>query len=289
MNDQIATQSVALASLCSSILVTFACNPFDVIKNYTQAGTHYADHRNQLSFPQVTRYIYQTKGISAFWAGIIPALCYTLPSNVIFFQIYERLKKEERAGYSAMKARFLSVLLTSPIELARTRSQVSLGEINLSSVFRKVVSQEGYISLWRGLLPSLVRDLPFSAVYWELCEYMRDKARNQRHQLPQAINFIVPFGIGMSAGMIATIISQPLDVIKTLIQSTSSSNPHAPIWQRIQNREQLNVIRKYIETNGGYRKAFFVGLTPRILRVPISCAITLGVFDRAITLFKKFE
>ena len=34
----------------------------------------------------------------------------------------------------------------------------------------RTLKQEGVGALWKGVIPTLVRDVPFSALYWELYE-----------------------------------------------------------------------------------------------------------------------
>lgn len=56
-----------------------------------------------------------------------------------------------------------SATLISPLELIRTKLQSerqSYGE--LSAVIRSAVQTEGWLALWRGLGPTLLRDVPFS-------------------------------------------------------------------------------------------------------------------------------
>jgi hypothetical protein len=41
------------------------------------------------------------------------------------------------------------------------------------SILRKLAVQEGIRSLWRGMVPLLWRDVPFSALYWSAAETTR--------------------------------------------------------------------------------------------------------------------
>lgn len=53
--------------------------------------------------------------------------------------------------------------LISPLELIRTKLQSErLSYRQLSAVIRAAVHTEGWLALWRGLGPTLLRDVPFS-------------------------------------------------------------------------------------------------------------------------------
>lgn len=57
--------------------------------------------------------------------------------------------------------------MISPLELIRTKLQSQKQSYReLTQCIRSAVEAEGWLSLWRGLGPTLLRDVPFSAMYW---------------------------------------------------------------------------------------------------------------------------
>jgi solute carrier family 25 protein 39/40 len=87
--------------------------------------------------------------------------------------------------------------------------------------FRLMIQDGGISSLFRGVYPTLMRDIPFSAVYWICIESMRDFWRNRR-QNGTAVSAWEQAGQAMVngsvSGIIAAAVTTPLDVIKTRIQ-----------------------------------------------------------------------
>lgn len=60
-----------------------------------------------------------------------------------------------------------SATVISPLELIRTKLQSQKQSYReLTACIRSAVETEGWLSLWRGLGPTLLRDVPFSAMYW---------------------------------------------------------------------------------------------------------------------------
>lgn len=56
-----------------------------------------------------------------------------------------------------------AVTVISPLELIRTKMQSKRFSYNeLHQFVSKKVSEDGWISLWRGWAPTLLRDVPFS-------------------------------------------------------------------------------------------------------------------------------
>lgn len=71
-------------------------------------------------------------------------------------------------------ARTTTVLLSAPLELVRTRVQARVagkaGSDTIRAVWRDVVRSEGVGGLFRGVWPTLWRDVPFSMAYWFMYE-----------------------------------------------------------------------------------------------------------------------
>ena len=85
-----------------------------------------------------------------------------------------------------------------------------------------LVRSQGVRGLWNGYTATLLRDVPFSALYWPLyeqtkhllntCTYSANIVAIYNH------NFIINFLSGLLAGSVASTVTLPFDVIKTLKQ-----------------------------------------------------------------------
>lgn len=146
------------------------------------------------------------------------------------------------------------VLLFAPIEIVRTRlQQTQVGAVSAIAappaaaplansptsafgVARALYTDGGVRSFWRGLVPTLYRDIPFSATYWFTYENMR-VALQQRWaaQLTDATAYsddvpisnanrmVSSFVSGAVAGSLAAIITTPLDLAKSRRQMSIGS------------------------------------------------------------------
>ena len=109
------------------------------------------------------------------WSGLPPTLIMSLPNTVIYFTTYEQLKcmmgyKQTNMnpfipGLSGGLARICAVIVTSPLELIRTKKMsAQLSYTDLLDTLKKLIARDGILSLWRGFVPTLWRDLPFSSM-----------------------------------------------------------------------------------------------------------------------------
>lgn len=170
--------------------------------------------------------IAQLEGVSSWWKGLSPTLLMAIPATVIYYSGYDQLKvllgfKEGQKNFWApafagMTARTVAVTAVCPIELVRTKLQSRQGYDyrELVTVIRSAVRQNGVLSLWRGLSPMLLRDVPFSILYWVFYEYT--KLRLSQYS-PQS-RPVVPFVAGSVSGTLAAVLTNPLDVAKTHMQ-----------------------------------------------------------------------
>ena len=124
--------------------------------------------------------VLRQEGVGALWSGLRPSLLMTVPANVIYFSAYEHLRNvianaDGRRGsedvapvLAAAGAKLLASTATAPLELMRTRMQAEQALLRQGMLGGAValVRREGVVALWKGLAPTLWRDVPFSMVYW---------------------------------------------------------------------------------------------------------------------------
>ena len=172
--------------------------------------------------------IAQLEGIQSWWKGLSPALIMAVPMTVIYYTGYDQLK--EAFGFKEGKqnlfvpalaggiSRFVAVTIVCPVEMFRTKLQSRQGYSyrELSSVIRNAIQQNGVLSMWRGLTPMLLRDIPFSFSYWMGYEFIKLQLTNS--WLGSSFSYLIPFLSGCISGSLAAIITNPLDVLKTHMQ-----------------------------------------------------------------------
>ena len=86
-------------------------------------------------------------------------------------------------------------------------------------------SEHGVRGLWRGVGPTLLRDVPFSMVYWTGYQWLRRSTAMQRlvsslggGNSSLSSEFTAAFLSGTIAGSVAALVTTPFDVVKTRVQ-----------------------------------------------------------------------
>ena len=80
------------------------------------------------------------------------------------------------------------------------------------------------VGLFSGLVPTLLRDAPFSGLYLMFYTQAKKQMRHV-HSIDQT-SPLVHFSCGILSGCFASIITQPADVIKTRMQVRQATNVH---------------------------------------------------------------
>ena len=243
-------------------------------------------------------HIARSEGVRSLWSGLSPALVMAVPSTALYFTAYDELKLrlEGRWGdqgatggipvaalTAGALARTAAATVISPLELIRTKMQSRASTLGIWASIRADVRQHGGVGgLWRGLGPTLLRDVPFSAMYWggyEACKRaLAPVFLSPEEAAPSALShFCLAFACGSISGSLAAFATTPFDVVKTQRQAALyglSAAPHAagPVttntWAILRNilaREGL----------GGW----FVGLMPRVAKVAPACAIMISSYE----------
>lgn len=153
-----------------------------------------------------------------------------------------------------------------PVSVVKTRFE-GLGTNAYKSVFhalRTIGSTEGARGLFSGLIPTILRDAPYSGLYFLAYDQLKGKLNavpelSQHHTLINGTS-------GISAGLLATVVTHPLDVVKTRLQFKNDAG----------FRMYQMILHMY--KSGGIR-VFYKGLVPRLIRRPATAAITWVVYE----------
>ncbi|KAF8357995.1 hypothetical protein PRIPAC_92990 [Pristionchus pacificus] len=174
-------------------------------------------------------------------------------------------------------ARSASVTLVAPLEVVRTKMQsehMSLTEIG--AAVRATAGTHGWRGLYLGLVPTLWRDVPFSALYW--AGYEIAKARILAARGAQDMDFVTAFVAGAISGTIASIATNPFDVVKTSRQiELGREVADAKEAKRIRNEKMLTVMRRIVSKHG--LLGLWSGIVPRVAKVAPACAIMIGSYE----------
>ncbi|QUC17314.1 uncharacterized protein UV8b_01555 [Ustilaginoidea virens] len=188
--------------------------------------------------------IWRQEGLRrGLYGGWVPALGGSFPGTVLFFGTYEWGKRflidhglQQHLAY--LSAAFLGDLAASvvyvPSEVLKTRLQLQ-GRYNnphfrsgynyrgTVDAARTIVRSEGAAALFHGYKATLYRDLPFSALQFMFWEQFHAWARayKQSRQIGMPLELLT----GAAAGGLAGVLTCPLDVVKTRLQTQVTTPP----------------------------------------------------------------
>jgi solute carrier family 25 protein 39/40 len=233
-------------------------------------------------FTDAVRHVWKAEGMRGLWKGAGTTLVIGVPASTTYMLTYDHLLNVVLPPLlpstavpltAGIIARGSIVSLLSPLELIRTNLQ-STPSGNSPNTLRSVLTsvrslaqERGFRSLWRGLGPTLWRDVPFSGIYWATYETL--KKQFARHNQEGAW---VAFMSGATSGVTAALFTSPFDVLKTRQQALIMA-PTAPARISASLPFLLHIVR----TEGA--NALFAGILPRVAKIAPACGIMIACFE----------
>jgi solute carrier family 25 aspartate/glutamate transporter 12/13 len=234
--------------IISGYIGAFIVYPIDVIKTKMQN----INYKN--GFECITSII-RKDGYRGFYKGALIQLIGVGPEKAIKLYVNSYISsKMEDTNYNKIISGSLAggsqVIVSNPIEIIKIQHQM-----NLNNNIKDTINMIGGIkSLYKGVSLCLLRDIPFSAIYFPTYNIIKKQTDNI-------------FISGMIAGIPAAYLVTPADVIKTRIQ-TNKLHYYKNIY------DCINKIYK----NEGF-KAFWKGGLWRVLRSSPQFGITLYLYE----------
>ncbi|KGL81726.1 Solute carrier family 25 member 38, partial [Tinamus guttatus] len=254
----------SISGTCSTLLF----QPLDLLKP-----------RLQTVQPSVHGLLGLCKGVSPSFARCIPGVgiyfstLYTMKQKLLM----DRSPTALESVFLGATSRAVAGICMLPVTVVKTRYES--GRFGYGSVYgalKNIYQTEGARGMFSGLTATLLRDAPFSGIYLMFYTQTKKltpqgkaepKKLTPQDQLDPALMPLLNFGCGIFAGILASLATQPADVIKTHMQLYPQK------YQR--TTQAIAFIYKDFGLVG-----FFRGGVPRALRRTLMAAMAWTVYEQ---------
>jgi solute carrier family 25, member 38 len=261
--------------------------------------------------------IIQHDSPAGLWRGVGPTLLRNTLGVGLYFVTLNKLAallarpdgsiSDGATLVAGASARSLSVCVLCPLSVVKTRLELAEFSSRYKGAYdalRQIAAREGVRGLFSGLTPSIIRDAPYSAVF--VLIYLRTKeamgaalglapapatlvgdgsvAADSRRTNAKAVGMAVNFASGGLGGGLATLLTQPQDMIKTRVQIMEHVDP-APgaSGRRTGGHSVVEAVRTVYAEAGV--AGFFRGAYPRFLKRMLGSAITWMIFEETVRMY----
>jgi len=261
MVDQL---KIALCGGLSGLIGKTIVAPLDRI--HIMAQTNPSDKFNIFSMHTKMHNIYKYQGFSKLWKGHSMIIIRTIPySSIMYSSRYQYNKMlygngeiiyDYRSFISGSMCGLTSTSLTYPLDVIRTRLAVSTANTSIAQCTNG--------NLFKGFGITMLGSFCYTGIGF----MFYDNLRNYVNKTNALHNFLC----GTTGGLLAQIITFPIDVVRKLKQidpvKTSSSK----------------IIKNIFHTVGV--RGFYRGLSINFLRNPISVGVSLALYEKLLLTVK---
>ena len=277
-----------LAGAISGTFVSALTQPFDVVKTTQQSLRMGGEIEVRSSFC-IASDVYAREGIRGLYAGLGATIVRVFFGAGIYFTSLHAMadilgNSPASAFLAGASARALAVALLAPVSVLKTRLEVRGLERGTSlrglSEFRALgvlAKSEGIATLFSGLVPTLLRDAPFSGIYVSAYYALRDVAGVNTTSSTHDGNFkrtLLIFTTGLTAGAFATAVTHPFDVLKTRLQLRPAAG------RFVSGSVILEEAMSLLSQQG--IKGFYAGFGARVTKRTLSTALTWTLFEEGM-------
>jgi solute carrier family 25 (mitochondrial aspartate/glutamate transporter), member 12/13 len=212
--------------IISGYIGAFFVYPIDLVKTRLQ------NQNTNFNGIQCIKNIIRNEGYKAFYKGSLIQLMGVGPEKALKLQVSNFVSSNlEQNNYNKIISGSLAgasqVLVTNPIERIKIQYQMNMNK----SILNTIKNIGGFTKLYKGSSLCLLRDIPFSAIYFPTYDYLQRKTNNI-------------FLSAMIAGIPAAYLVTPADVIKTRIQTNNNYKNIGDCIRKTYKNEGFNAFWK---------------------------------------------
>lgn len=222
-----------LAGALAGMTEHMAMYPIDTIKTRMQSYVALRDFAN-LGMLHTTRAIVAAEGLRALWRGVGAVALSAGPAHALYFATYEGVRtklapKSVKDGLvhpvataaAGVCATIVGDGVMTPMDVVKQRMQLGATETYTSvwECAKRVYLNHGMRAFYAGYGATLVMNVPFTAVYFSGYETAKKLILDWRDTDESEFSAASHCAAGALAGAMAAASTNPLDVVKTRLQT----------------------------------------------------------------------
>ncbi|TKY74369.1 mitochondrial adenine nucleotide transporter BTL3 [Spatholobus suberectus] len=247
---------------------------------------------------EVIRKIAASQGLRGFWKGNLVNILRTAPFKAVNFCAYDTYRKqllrfsgnEETTNFerfiAGAAAGITATIICLPLDTIRTKLVAPGGEAlgGVIGAFQYMIRTEGFFSLYKGLVPSIISMAPSGAVFYGVYDILKSaylhspegmKRIQNMHKQGQELSAFDQLELGpvrtllngAIAGACAEAATYPFEVVRRQLQ----------LQVQATKLSSLATFVKIVEQGG--IPALYAGLIPSLLQVLPSASISYFVYE----------
>ncbi|KAF9502301.1 mitochondrial carrier [Pleurotus eryngii] len=176
--------------------------------------------------------IFRNEGFLGFYRGLGPQLIGVAPEKAIKLTVNDLIRAramDPETGriklgwelFAGGMAGGCQVVFTNPLEIVKIRLQVQGEAAKAEGIVPRgavhIIRQLGIFGLYKGASACLLRDIPFSAIYFPAYWHLKKDVFQEGYN-GKKLSFVETLASAAIAGMPAAYLTTPADVVKTRLQ-----------------------------------------------------------------------
>ena len=280
-------EKAMIAGAAAGVMEHLAMFPVDTIKTNMQVALpSYSPH--PLSLLQTTRLLVRQQGVLRLYRGVTAVVIGAIPSHAVNYASYEFFKQQfggHQPGHHVLANAAAGALATcahdaviTPLDVVKQRLQlVDSRYTGVAHCVRQILREEGPSAFYASYPTTVLMNIPFMAVQFAGYESFKllltGMDRAEEHGVAEEL---IAGGLaGASAGLLST----PLDVVKTRIQTQGARGPGGG------GLTAMEVVRRIWQREGA--RGFMRGASARVLYFMPSAAICWTTYETVKRALKR--
>lgn len=305
---KLSTRDYASVGAICGFVSRVVCQPLDVIKIRFQLQVEPILKSQQSKYwgvHQAFRSIIKEEGVTALWKGHVPAqilsvfyglsqfAAFEVLTSVTWKYLPEKLTTDYRPLTHSVcggLAGCIAITVAQPADVMRTRF-VTQGKnkiyTSLGSGVRTLVKEEGFLALYKGLVPAVTQIGPqmglqfgFYASFQDLWRQIFEIDKHTKTGVSESLL------CGSAAGILSKMIIYPLDVIKMRLEIQGFEKARKDFGSVRHYNGLTDCLTTIVKQEGA--RGLFKGLSPSLLKAGLAASSNFLVYEQCCYLLRVF-